>query len=600
MSYAPVLPVAVPLLTAVLLALLSKVIPRAAAAIIAIVGACFTTLASIYLLVHSEASTIVYWFGGWHPRGGLALGISFAIDPIGAGLAGFTGALTIAALVFAYKYFDEAGNHFPALILAFLAAMSGFTLTGDMFNLFVFFELMSAAAFALCGYKTDDPGSLQGALNFAVVNTIGAYFVLTGVAILYARTSALNMAQMGRELSAHPPDTLVMTAFAFVVCGYLIKAAVVPFHFWLADAHAVAPTPVCVLFSGVMVEMGLYAVARMYWTVFDGALHPHLDQLRLLFITMGVVTAIIGGIMCYSQRNLKRLLAFSTISHVGVLMTGFGLFTPDGLAGAAIYVLGHGMVKGALFLVAGILLHRFQTVDEMELHGKGNQVRYAGVICFLGAAGLSGTPLSGTDLGDELIRESAKPVGYEWIHWIGLFAAAVTAAAVFRVWGRVFFGWGPREEKEPDEEGKNEEQPETKEGHQHTPLSMFVPATLLVIAGLLVELIPGLVKFTVEASARFEDTAGYAARVLNNTPFSIMTVPLPHISIHVLPLATMGVAMLIAAADLFSSHVRKFVEVAGRPLKPIRMLHSGHVGDYVAFLTFGIAVFGIICGLFLQ
>jgi len=600
LRYAPVLPVAIPLLTAVLLAVLAKMIPRAVAAVIAIAGACLTTLASIYLLTASEANTIVYWFGGWRPRGNLALGISFTIDPIGAGLASFTGALGIAALVFAYKYFDGAANHFPALILAFLAAMSGFTLTGDMFNLFVFFELMSAAGFALCAYKTDDPGSLQGALNFAVTNTIGAYFVLTGIALLYARTSALNMAQMGRELAAHPPDTLVMSAFAFIVCGYLIKAAIVPFHFWLADAHAVAPTPVCVLFSGVMVVMGLYAVARIYWTVFDGALHPHLDQLRLLFITIGVVTAIVGAVMCYSQRNLKRLLAFSTISHMGVLTTGFGLFTPSGLAGAAIYTLGHGMVKSALFLVAGILLHRFQTVDEMELHGKGKQARYAGVVCFLGAAGLSGTPLSGIDLGDELIRESAMTVGYGWIHWVGLFAAVVTAAAVLRVCGRVFFGWGPREEKQPDEHGKNEEKPETKEGRGHIPFSMFLPPTVLVIAGLLVEFIPGLTRGVWGAATRFEDAAGYASRVLNGNSLPINPAAGPHISIHIVPLATLGVALAIAFADLFSERARQFIEGAGRPLKPIRLLHSGHVGDYVTFLTFGIAVFGIVCGLCLR
>ncbi len=583
-----------------LLAILAKMLQRGMAAVIAIAGAVLTTLASLYLLDQSRTNTIVYWFGGWTPRGDLALGISFAIDPIGAGLASFSGVLTIAALVFAYKYFDEAANHFPALILAFLAAMSGFTLTGDMFNLFVFFELMSAAAFALCAYKTDDPGSLQGAVNFAVTNTIGAYFVLTGIALLYARTSALNMAQMGRALTGHAPDRLVMTAFTFIICGYLIKAAVVPFHFWLADAHAVAPTPVCILFSGVMVEMGLYAVARIYWTVFDGMLHPHIDRLRLLFVVIGVVTAIAGALMCYTQRNLKRLLAFSTISHMGVMTTGFGLFTATGLAGAAIYTVGHGLVKATLFLVAGILLHRFETVDEMELHGKGQQTRLAGVLFLLGAIGLCGVPLSGVNLGDELMHRSAEAVGYRWIHWVGLFAAAVTGAAIFRAGGRVFLGWGPREAREADNEEKNQEKPETKEGHERTPWSMLAPPAVLVIAGLGLGSIPHLATAVVGASARFEDAAGYAGRVLNGIAIRPIAAQAPDVSAHILSLATLGLAVLIALIDLFSDRARKIVIAMSRPLKPIRMLHSGHVGDYVAFVTFGIAIFGVVCGLWLR
>lgn len=575
-------------------------IQRGTAVAIAIAGASLTTLTSLYLLDQSQTNTIVYWFGGWTPRGDLALGISFVIDPIGAGLASFSGALTLAALVFSYKYFDEAANHFPALILAFLAALSGFTLTGDMFNLFVFFELMSAAAFALCAYKTDDPGSLQGAVNFAVTNTIGAYFVLTGIALLYARTSALNMAQMGRALTGHAPDTLVMTAFTFIVCGYLIKAAVVPFHFWLADAHAVAPTPVCILFSGVMVEMGLYAVARIYWTVFDGILHPHIDRLRLLFIVIGVVTAIAGALMCYTQRNLKRLLAFSTISHMGVMTTGFGLFTATGLAGAAIYTLGHGLVKATLFLVAGILLHRFETVDEMELHGQGKQTRVAGVLFVLGAIGLCGIPVSGVNMGDELMHRSAEAMGYPWIHWVGAFAAALTGAATFRVAGRVFLGWGPREEKEADNEEKNEDKPETKEGHERTPWSMLAPPVVLVIAGLGLGSIPGLTTAVAHASARFVDTTGYASRVLNGVAIPAITAPVPNVSAHVLSLSAVVIAILIALIDLFSDRTRKIVIAMTRPLKPIRMLHSGHVGDYVAFVTFGIAIFGVVCGLWLR
>jgi multicomponent Na+:H+ antiporter subunit D len=599
MRYAPVLPVVIPLFAASLIAALSKLLSQRVALAISLAAAALTTAASMFLAAASFSDMVVYWFGGWSAQGGKTLGISFAIDPIGAGLAAFAGLLTFAALFFSGKYFDTARNYFYGLTLAFLAGMSGFTLTGDMFNLFVFFELMSAAAFALCGQKTEDPSSLQGSLNFAVTNTIGAYFVLTGIALLYARTSALNMAQMGRALAAGPADKLVMAAFAFVVCGYLIKAAVVPFHFWLADAHAVAPTPICVLFSGVMVEMGLYAVARMYWAVFDPAMHRFLPQLRVLFISVGAATAIVGGIECYSQRNLKRLLAFSTISHMGLMTIGVGLFTVGGLAGTAIYALGHGLVKGALFLAAGILLHRMQTVDEMELHGRGRATKWAAAVFLLGAAGLAGIFPSGLSLGGDLMHQSAKTMGFEWLKWISFFAAGITAAAVFRASARVFFGWGPVE-RSAGGAPKNKEKPETEGGHRHTPAWMWAPAILMVIGGLLTGIAPGLKRGTLAAAARFEDTGGYAARVLAGTPMHVAAPP------SAMPWdAWLGLFILAAAAATAGVHVtskafRDSVKPIIAPLRFLHGLHSGHVGDYVAFLTFGIAAFGLVCILALQ
>jgi multicomponent Na+:H+ antiporter subunit D len=461
-----VVPVALPLLGAAALMAVQHFLPRRVGmwTAIAIVG--IAAVACGLLLDASWFHPIQYWMGGWAPRNGFALGIEFAIDPMGACTATLVAVLGIAALVFSEKYFDTVGMLYPALMLIFIGAMCGFSLTGDLFNLFVFFELMSVSAFALCAYKTEDPGTVEGAWNFAVVNSVGAFLIMIGIAFIYARTSALNMAQIGAILRGNAPDALVVAAFTFIAGGLMIKAAQVPFHFWLADAHSVAPTPVCVLFSGVMVELALYGIARVYWTMFSGAMTPR-PGLRATLIVFAGATALLGAFMSFTQRNLKRMLAFSTISHSGMIALGIALLSVKGLAGAAIYTLGHGATKGSLFLAAGIILHRLGDLDEFELHGKGRPLWMAALILVIGAAGLSGIPPSGTHRGDVLIRDAARDLDLRWLEVFSVTSSVLTAAAVFRYVGRVFFGWGssqPLAGPPPTPEAS-----ETKGAHNRTP-----------------------------------------------------------------------------------------------------------------------------------
>src|SRR5213082_275472 len=217
--------------------------------------------------------------------------------------------------------------------------------------------------------------------------------MFVGVALLYAHTGALNMAQVGAALDGHHADPLVLVAMSLLFIGFLTKAAAVPVHFWLAYAHAVAPAPVCVLFSGVMVELGIYAVARVYWTIFAGPLAPHAEELRAILIALGTVTAVWGAVMCFAQRHIKRLLAFSTISHVGMFVCGIGLLSAKGLAAVAVYVVGHGLTKAALFILTGVLLHRFATIDEFDLHGKGRCLPFTGVLFAIGGLLLAAIPV---------------------------------------------------------------------------------------------------------------------------------------------------------------------------------------------------------------
>ncbi len=594
------LPVAIPLGMAAILAAVNRHVPRRLADAMAIATALATGIVCGLLIRISTAAPIVYWFGGWTPRGQVALGISFTIDPISAGLATLVSLLVLCAFVFSWRYFDSIGTLYHVLMLSFLGAMCGFSLTGDLFNLFVWFELMSAAAFALCGYKIEEPAPLQGALNFAVTNTIGAFLALGGVALLYGRTGALNMAQIGRTLGGQI-DGLVIVAFALIMTGFLIKGAVVPFHFWLADAHAVAPTPVCILFSGVMVELGLYAVARVYWAVIDGPFTDHRASLRGLLLVVGVLTALLGGTMCFAQRHIKRLLAYSTISHMGLMVIGFALLRPEALAGVAVYVVGHGLSKAALFLCSGILLHRYGSVDELELHGRARRLHSTAFVFVLAGLGLAGLPPFATFLGEAAIDDGAKAAGQSWIAVVFFISAVLTAGAVFRVAGRVFLGLGPGQEEDTAGAGKIREGRETKGGP--VPFSMFLPTAVLAALALAVGVVPGVRHAATYAASTMADRGGYQARVLDSA-----WVPVHAPEEHAEYAGAIARGIIAAAAALvlagwtlsrYRPQRRKSTlwRAVRTGIEGLRKLHSGHVSDYVAFIAFGAAAFGIVLGL---
>src|SRR5579871_2886828 len=358
------LPVAIPLIVAAFIALTGRWLGRRFLDTLSIATSGAMLGVTLIILKGTWLQPYTYWFGNWWPRNAqVALGICFHIDAIGAAMAVLVTLLTTAGLIFSWRIFQDNENHFQPLMLIFMAAMCGFSYSGDLFNLFVFFELMSVSAFALCGLKTLEPAPLQGAYNFAVVNTVGAFMIIIGIALLYARTGALNFAQIGRSLGTHA-DALILLSFLMIAIGYMVKAAIVPFHFWLADAHAVAPSPVCALFSGVMVELGIYAVARVYWAIFAGTLAIHSHELREIFLIVAAITGVIGALMCFAEHHLKRLLAFSTIAHAGLMLAGFALLTPKALAGFVVYALSHGFIKGGLFLCAGIVLHRLRSEER--------------------------------------------------------------------------------------------------------------------------------------------------------------------------------------------------------------------------------------------
>ncbi|HZE06484.1 MAG TPA: proton-conducting transporter membrane subunit, partial [Solirubrobacteraceae bacterium] len=478
MSQLAPLAVAVPLLGAAVMAAVHPLVSRMVADLLSIAVALATTAMTLVLLVDVGRGISVYWFGGWHPHAGVAIGIDFAVTAIGAGLAAFVALLMVLALLYSVRFVDVDPPYYHVLMLTFMAGMVGFCLSGDLFNMFVFFELMSISAVALIGYKIREQAALEGGLNFAVINSIGSFLFLLGIALVYAHTGALNLAQIGRALQHAGNDRVVVAAFTLLLAALLIKAAVVPFHFWLDDAYAVALAPVCLLLAGAMSEMGLYGLARIWYGAFGAALGPHAVVVRAILVAAGLLTALWGAAMALSEDHLKRMLAFITIAFVGIFLSGVGLLTEDGLAGAAVYVLADGFGKATLFACVGIVQHRLGSVGQRRLHGRGRHLPATGAV-FAAAGFLSASlPPFGPFLGKSMIEDAAIKVGYGFVPPLVAVASGLCGAAILRAAARVFLGWGDVEEEQEDPADEATER-ETSEGAGHTPAVMFVPTLLL-------------------------------------------------------------------------------------------------------------------------
>ena len=608
------LSVAVPLLTAAALLAFRPLLRdrRNARGLVAVAASVSVVVLTGDLLIQTGAGS-VYWFAGFRPAHDVVIGIDFEADQLSAGLACLGAILMTASIVFAWRYFTQVGSYFHVLMLTFLAGIVGFCLAGDVFDLFVWFELMGVSAYALTAYRPEERGPIQGALNFAITNSVGAYLSLTGIALIYARTGALNMAQIARYVAGHPPDGLVVIAFLLLITGLLVKGAIVPFHYRLADAHADAPTPVCVLFSGVMVELGLYGIARVYWSVFGAAL-GHRAGLSHVFLVLGVLTAVVGALYCFRERHVKRLLAFSTISHAGMFLAGFALLTPLGLAGAALAVVGHACVKGALFLGAGIVLHRLHSVNETWLHGRGKHLRITGIVFTLAALGLADLPPFGTFLGKGWITDSADSVaGGPWLAAVFCACTALTGGAVLRFAGGVFYGLGdpPSEDSRMAAEA-NEETGESESGRQRTPLTMLIPMCVLAALGVaagIAAMVPRAAAAIESAATRFEDQPAYLNLVLHGVrtarPVAVYPAVPPDVTAAsvITALCSVAGAILLALAALYWRRLpvlRGGYEPGAGLVPLIRAFQSGVINDYITWLVAGVAALGGILALIVR
>jgi multicomponent Na+:H+ antiporter subunit D len=310
-----------------------------------------------------------------------------------------------------------------------------------------------------------------------------------------------------------------------------------------------------------------------------------------------MVTAVLAGTMAFLQRHLKRMLAYSVVCHIGIMLAGIGLLNSSGLAGAELMFLAHALLTAGLFFVAGILHADHGAIDELHLRGRGRGRWVPAAAWFAATIGLVGTPYVGIYLGHGLIDDGATELGRPWVPVVLWLGSALAGGALLRAGARIFLGWGDTED--PLLGKAMEEDPLERDVQR--PLLVAV-AVAAVVLGVAVSVVPGLGQRAEYAAARFQDRSGYAARVLRDHPFPAtpsLPVAIQHTSLESLlygPSATI-LALGLALAGLYRRRLPRVVSVVARrtlaaPIQVLREVHSGVVGDYVTWVAVGTAFVG--------
>ncbi len=345
---------------------------------------------AIVLLVQADSGVLsVYRLGDWQPPFGIVL----VLDRLSALMVTVTAVLAGFALLYAVRGDDERGPNFHALFQFQLAGINGAFLTGDLFNLFVFFEILLIASYALLVHG-QGPKRVQAGLHYVVLNLLGSSLFLIGVSMLYGLTGTLNMADLAVRVGvADPAEAPLLAAAGFlllVVFG--LKAAILPLYFWLPRAYASATAPVAALFA-IMTKLGLYAIVRVFVLVY-GSEAGVLSNMVLDWLWPLAMLTLAGGVFgALAARNLQILLAYLVVVSVGTLLAGVALGSEAGLAAALYYLLHSTLVSGGLFLLADIIARqRGDTASELISAPALKQPLLLGALFFAAAISIAGLP----------------------------------------------------------------------------------------------------------------------------------------------------------------------------------------------------------------
>ncbi|PWE31221.1 monovalent cation/H+ antiporter subunit D [Maritimibacter sp. 55A14] len=390
------------------------------------------------LMALAASGTIdVYELGNWPAPFGIVL----VLDRLSALMIVLTAVLALAVLLYAIgSGWDQRGRHFHALFQFQLMGIFGAFLTGDAFNLFVFFEVLLIASYGLMIHG-GGRRRLRAGVQYVVYNLLGSTLFLFALGTLYAVTGTLNMADLAERISAIPADdsALLRVGAILLLLVFAIKAALLPLHFWLPETYAEAPAPVAALFA-VMTKVGAYAILRMYTLVFGPELGATSDMIGPLIMGAALVTLAVGMVGILGARRLGRLAAFAAIGSMGTLLIGLSVFTHQSTVAALYYTIHSSLAGALLFLVVDLVREQRGTAGDLQEPAPPMAQQGLLAALFFGAAiAVAGMPPLSGFVGKLLVLDAVRETTHVWVIWSTILVTSLVAMLGFAQAGSVVF-----------------------------------------------------------------------------------------------------------------------------------------------------------------
>jgi proton-translocating NADH-quinone oxidoreductase chain N len=486
----PVLFVAIPLLAAFLIPLFGMIWKESVRVIPGIVLAYLLVLAINLMNYVMVNGPIVEVIAGWAPP----LGINLVFSAFSGFLVTLMIFLGLIVWMYSYRFkrnvdFEPAKKYF-LLLMMLITGSVGMVLTGDIFNLFVFIEITSISAYALTAFYTGRD-SAEASFKYLMLGSLASAFLLLAIMIIYSQLGTLNMADIGSKMHLMKPAyKIIAIIFLFTALG--IEAEIFPLNGWAPDAYAEAPGPVGAAFAGIVVKAAIYASIRIIYTLFD------LSGAYDLLIIIGMITLIVAETAAIRQEKLKRMLAYSSIGQMGLVMVAFGMGTEEGVFAALFLMFNHAVIKSLLFLSGSYLVYNSKDKLIKEVNGIGKFLPITSFLFVLGAFAIVGLPPFAGFWSKLSVLTAAADSNMLLIIALVLIVSVIEIVYYMRVVNRIYFF-------------KKDESVATQRPTFNALIAMVTLGAIVLIVGFYPDAITG---FLHKASADLMDKAGYINDVL--------------------------------------------------------------------------------------